>query len=146
MIQRENGTYAMVAMDQRESLRTMFRELGHDDADERVRMFKTSVARELAPHASGFLIEPDFVDDVRPFVPRGLILAVDLLEQERGGIVEDTRLDEIERVPHGVAALKFLIIWRDDERRRGRIEMCERLVALAQRHGVMSVLEPVVRE
>jgi len=146
MIARENGTYAMVAMDQRESLRTMFREHGHDDSDERVRMFKTAVARELAPHASGFLIEPEFVEDVQPYVPRGLILAVDLLQQERGGIVEDTRLDEIETVPEGVAALKLLVIWRDDDRRRERLEMCERFVALAEHHGVLSVLEPVVRE
>jgi sulfofructosephosphate aldolase len=144
-ISRANGTYAMVAMDQRESLRTLFREHGHDDSDERVRMFKTAVARELAPHASGFLIEPAFVETVRPLVPRGLIMAVDLLEQERGGVVEDTCLDEIEHVPDGVVALKLLVIWRDDDRRRERIEMCERFVALAERHGVLSVLEPVVR-
>jgi sulfofructosephosphate aldolase len=144
-IARDNGTYAMVAMDQRESLRTMFREHGHDDSDERARMFKTAVARELAPHASGFLIEPEFVEDVRPFVPRGLIMAVDLLQQERGGIVEDTSLDEIDHVPDGVAALKLLAIWRDDDRRGERVEMCERFVALAERHGVLSVLEPVVR-
>src|SRR3954447_2819017 len=134
MIARENGTYAMVAMDQRESLRTMFREHGHEDSAGRVRMFKTTVARELAPHASGFLIEPELVADVRPYVPRGLILAVDLLEQERGGIVEDTELDEIDVLPEGVAALKLLVIWRDDDRRRERIEMCERFVALAARH------------
>src|SRR5690242_1942458 len=114
-IARENGTYAMVAMDQRESLRTMFREHGHDDSDERVRTFKTAVARELAPHASGFLIEPELVEAVRPLVPCGLIMAVDLLQQERGGIVEDTRLDEVEQVPEGVAALKLLVIWRDDD-------------------------------
>jgi sulfofructosephosphate aldolase len=145
-LQRENGTYAMVAMDQRESLRTMFRDHGHDDSDERMRMFKAAVARELAPHASGFLIEPAFVEDVEPLVPRGLILAVDLLEQERGGIVEDTRLDEIDELPGGVAALKLLVIWRDDDRRAERVEMCERFVALAERHGVLSVLEPIVRE
>jgi sulfofructosephosphate aldolase len=144
-IARENGTYAMVAMDQRESLRTMFREHGHDDSDERVRTFKTAVARELSPHASGFLIEPEFVEDVKPFVPRGLIMAVDVLEQERGGVVEDTRLDEVDHVPDGVVALKLLVIWRDDDRRSERIEMCERFVALAERHGVLSVLEPVVR-
>jgi sulfofructosephosphate aldolase len=146
MIARENGTYAMVAMDQRESLRTMFREHGFDDSDDRVRMFKTAVARELAPYASGFLIEQDFVADVAPLVPRGLILAVDLLEQERGGIVEDTRLDEIESVPESVQAIKLLVIWRDDDRRAERVEMCERFVALAERLGVQSVLEPVVRE
>jgi sulfofructosephosphate aldolase len=145
-LERDNGTYAMVAMDQRESLRTMFREHGHDDSDARMRTFKTAVARELAPHASGFLIEPRFVADVAPLVPRGLILAVDLLDQEPGGVVEDTDLDEIDEVPDGVAALKLLVIWRDDERRAARFEMCERFVALAARHGLLSVLEPVVRE
>jgi sulfofructosephosphate aldolase len=146
MIKRENGTYAMVAMDQRESLRTMFREHGFDDSNERMRMFKTAVARELAPHASGFLIERQFVEDVEPYVPRGLILAVDVLRQERGGIVEDTSLDEVDALPNGVVALKLLVIWRDDDRRAARLEMCERFVALAERHGVLSVLEPVVRE
>jgi sulfofructosephosphate aldolase len=146
MIERANGTYAMVAMDQRESLRTMFREHGFDDSDERMRMFKTAVARELAPHASGFLIEPQFVDAVRPHVPRGLILAVDVLTQQPGGIVEDTSLAEIDEVPDGVVALKLLVIWRDDDRRGERVEMCERFVELARRHGVLSVLEPVVRE
>jgi sulfofructosephosphate aldolase len=145
-IARPNGTYAMVAMDQRESLRTMFREHGHDDSDERMRMFKTAVARELAPHASGFLIEPQFVADVRSLVPHGLILAVDLLEQERGGPVEDTRLDELAELPDGVVAIKLLVIWRDDERRAERVELCERFVDLARRLGVLSVLEPVVRE
>jgi sulfofructosephosphate aldolase len=145
-IVRDNGTYAMVAMDQRESLRTMFREHGHDDSDERMGLFKTTVARELAPHASGFLVEPDFVEDVRPYVRRGLILAVDLLQQERGGIVEDTSLVEVDAVPDGVEAIKLLVIWRDDDRRRERVEMCERFVALAGRLGVQSVLEPVVRE
>ena len=146
MIERSNGTYAMVAMDQRESLRTMLRDLGRDDSDGTVRAFKAAVARELAPLASGFLIEPQFLEDVRPFVPRGLILAVDLLVQERGAPVEDTTLDEVDVLPNGVEALKLLVIWRDDDRRRERIEMCERFVELARRLGVASVLEPVVRE
>ena len=61
---RPSGTFAMVAMDQRESLRTMLRAHGHDSGDERVRSFKTAVARELAPHASGFLIDRDHLDAV----------------------------------------------------------------------------------
>ena len=56
MIERSNGTYAMVAMDQRESLRTMLRDLGRDDSDGTVRSFKAAVARELAPLASGSLV------------------------------------------------------------------------------------------
>ena len=142
---RESGTFAMVAMDQRESLRTMFREHGHDAGDERARRFKTSVARELAPYASGFLIDKDFVEDVAPLVPHGLILAVDALTQEQGGPVEDTSLDDDASPRGGVVALKLLVIWRDDARRAERVELSRRFVELARRHGLLSVLEPVVR-
>jgi sulfofructosephosphate aldolase len=142
---RPSGTFAMVAMDQRESLRTMLREHGHEASDGRVERFKTAVARELAPHASGFLIEGDHLDAVAPLVPRGLILAVDRLLQDEGGPVEDTSLDEDVQPRAGVVALKLLLIWRDDGQRAERVELARRLVALADVHGVLSVLEPVVR-
>jgi sulfofructosephosphate aldolase len=144
-IARPSGTFAMVAMDQRESLRTMLREHGHEADDGRVAGFKQAVARELAPHASGFLIERDHLDGVAPLVPQGLILAVDRLEQEPGGAVEDTSLDG--NVPDNdrIVALKLLVIWRDDDRRAERIELARSFVALAERHGLLSVLEPVVR-
>jgi sulfofructosephosphate aldolase len=143
---RESGTFVMVAMDQRESLRTMFREHGLDAGDERLVRFKVAVARELASHASGFLIEPDYVGVVAPFVKQGLILAVDLLDQERGGPVEDTALDENVAPPPPVVALKLLVVWRDDERRAERLAMSRRFVELAAHHGLLSVLEPVVRD
>ncbi|HZG34256.1 MAG TPA: hypothetical protein VEY87_00265, partial [Gaiellaceae bacterium] len=54
---RPSGTFLMVAIDQRESLRTMLREHGHDAADERLVAFKLAVARELGPYASGLLID-----------------------------------------------------------------------------------------
>jgi sulfofructosephosphate aldolase len=142
---RPSGTFAMVAMDQRESLRTMLRDRGHDDRDERVARFKAAVARELAPHASGFLIEPEHVETVAPLVPHGLILAVDRLVQERGGAVEDTSLAQLAQPPEGVVALKLLVIWRDDERRAERVELARGFVELAERHRLLSVLEPVVR-
>jgi sulfofructosephosphate aldolase len=142
---RPTGTFLMVAMDQRESLRTMLRKHGMPDGNAAVGRFKAAVARELGPHASGFLIEPAHADAVAPFVERGLILAVDRLVQERGGPVEDTSLDEDAPVPPGAAALKLLVIWRDDDRRAERFELSQRFVALAERHGLLSVLEPVVR-
>jgi sulfofructosephosphate aldolase len=142
---RTSGTFLMVAMDQRESLRTMFRDHGDDDGGARALRFKTAVARELAPYASGFLIDRDFAAEVAPLVPRGLILAVDVLEQERGAPVEETSLDEEPALVAGVVALKLLVIWRDDERRAQRVEMSRRFVELAERHGLLSVLEPVVR-
>ncbi len=142
---RESGTFLMVAMDQRESLRTMLREHGHDASGDRVRRFKRAVASELAPHASGFLIDRDHVAAVAPAVPHGLILAVDRLVQEEGGAVEDTSLDEDPELVPGVVALKLLVIWRDDERRGERVGLARRFVELAARHGLLSVLEPVVR-
>jgi sulfofructosephosphate aldolase len=142
---RESGTFLMVAMDQRESLRTLLREHGHDATAKRVERFKLSVASQLAPHASGFLIDRDYVDAVAPFVPHGLILAVDRLVQELGGAVEDTSLEEDVEPGPAVVALKLLVLWRDDDRRPERVELSRRFVELASRHGLLSVLEPVVR-
>jgi sulfofructosephosphate aldolase len=142
---RPTGTFAMVAMDQRESLRTMFREHGLDDGDGRFTRFKETVARELGPLASGFLIEPDQLATVAPFVPHGLILAVDGLTQEVGGPVEDTRLEEPAQVDPQIVALKLLVIWRDDDRRAERVALARGFVEIAARHELLSVLEPVVR-
>ena len=144
-IARPSGTFAMVAMDQRESLRTMLREHGHDVDDTRVARFKEAVARELAPQASGFLIEADHLETVAPHVPQGLILAVDVLDQAEGAAVEDTSLDEDPPAHERVVALKLLVIWRDDERRGERVELARRFVELAASRGLLSVLEPVVR-
>jgi sulfofructosephosphate aldolase len=144
-IARPSGTFAMVAMDQRESLRTMLREHGHDATDARVARFKEAVARELAPHASGFLIEADHLRTVAPHVPHGLILAVDVLDQAEGAAVEDTTLDEQPPEHEAVVALKLLVIWRDDDRRAERVELSRRFVELAAERGLLSVLEPVVR-
>jgi sulfofructosephosphate aldolase len=151
---RESGTFLMVAMDQRESLRTMLA-AHHDDVDDaRLRRFKLAVARELGPYASGFLIDRHYAyeDIVRAeLLPPscGLILAADALEQPPGGIVEDTDLDEGVDVAaaarNGVVALKLLVIWRDDDQRARRIDIVSRFVAAAHEHGLLSVLEPVVR-
>ena len=142
---RESGTFLMVAMDQRESLRTMLRDRGHEAGDERIARFKLAVARELSPYASGFLIDRDHVDAVAPHVRRGLMLAVDRLVQEPGGPVEDTDLDDDVTPPEGVVALKLLVIWRDDAERARRVDTARRFVDLARTHGLLSVLEPVVR-
>jgi sulfofructosephosphate aldolase len=152
---RDSGTFLMVAMDQRESLRTMLAQHHPEPIeDERLVTFKLAVARELAPHASGFLIDRQFgFDEVvrQKCVPAscGLILAADALEQPPGGIVEDTELDEGVDAPAaaraGAVALKLLVIWRDDARRQRRIETSRRFVELARANGLLSVLEGVVR-
>jgi sulfofructosephosphate aldolase len=153
---RPSGTFLMVAMDQRESLRTMLVERhGGPIGDERLAAFKVAVTRELSPHASALLVDSEYgwfhtiVADRLVAPSCGLIMAVDALEQEPGEIVEDTELDrtvDVEQaVAGGVVALKLLVIWRDDARRAHRRETAREFVELARAHGILSVLEPVVR-
>jgi sulfofructosephosphate aldolase len=153
-IARPSGALAMVAMDQRESLRSMFvaaRAARSDDAA--LVDFKLAVAEALGPIASGFLIDRHLgLERVRDgMLPAdcGLIVAADDLTQPPGGLVDETALDEVVAAPQfdlgGVAALKLLIIWRRDARRAERVELARRFIELAATRGVLSVLEPVVR-
>jgi sulfofructosephosphate aldolase len=152
---RDSGTFLMVAMDQRESLRTMLAEHGHDATDERIVQFKLAVTRELSPHASALLVDSEYgwfdrIVSERLVAPScGLIMAVDALDQQPGEIVEDTSLDETVDVAAaadaGVVAIKLLVIWRDDAERARRVEMANAFAELARTHGLLSVLEPVVR-
>jgi sulfofructosephosphate aldolase len=152
---RESGTFLMVAMDQRESLRTMLAEHGHDATDERIVQFKLAVTRELSPYASALLVDSEYgwfdrIGPERLAAPScGLIMAVDALDQQPGEVVEDTSLDETVDVAAaaaaGVVALKLLVIWRDDAERARRAEMSQAFSDLAHRHGLLAVLEPVVR-
>jgi sulfofructosephosphate aldolase len=152
---RDSGTFLMVAMDQRESLRTMLAEHGHDSTDERIVQFKLAVTRELSPHASALLVDSEYgwfdwiVAERLVAQSCGLIMAVDALDQRPGEIVEDTSLDETVDVAGaadaGVVALKLLVIRRDDAARARRVEMAHAFSELAREHGLLSVLEPVVR-
>lgn len=153
-VARPSGGFAMVAMDQRESLRTMFADAGaRRPGDEEMVAFKTAVARSLGPLASGFLIDRMFgFDQIRDgMLPDdcGLILAADALRQEPGRPVEETWIDEVVAAPEfdlaGVRAVKLLLLWRRDARREQRVELARRFIALAAERGVLSVLEPVVR-
>jgi sulfofructosephosphate aldolase len=152
---RESGTFLMVAMDQRESLRTMLAEHGLPSTDDRLAAFKVAVARELSPHASALLVDSEYgwfdriVDEHLVAPECGLIMAVDALDQAPGQIVEDTSLDRgvdvAAAAARGVVALKLLVIWRDDEHRTERVEMSQAFAELAHAHGLLAVLEPVVR-
>ena len=152
---RPSGTFLMVAMDQRDSLRTMLAQHHPEPIeDDRLVAFKLAVARELGPYASGFLIDGHYgFDEVvrQGLLPPtcGLILAADALVQPPGGVVEDTELDEgvdaAAAAAAGAVGLKLLVIWRDDERRARRVEMARRFVEVARANGLLSVLEPVVR-
>ncbi|MEV7990596.1 hypothetical protein AB0O67_01415 [Streptomyces sp. NPDC086077] len=155
---RPSGTFAMVAADQRDSLRTMMAERadvpGEAVPDQRLTDFKLAVARELGPYASALLLDRDYgyhQVTAAGVLPRGCapILAVDYLDQPPGGAVHDTSLDEdadIEAAAaEGVRGLKLLVIWRRDDRREQRVALAHRFVRLCRDAGLASVLEPVAR-
>jgi sulfofructosephosphate aldolase len=153
---RPSGGLAMVAMDQRESLRAM---LGaHTPApvpDSDLTKFKLAVATELGAFASGFLIDRTYgFDEVladRLLPPTcGLILAADRLQHPpEGGQVVETSLDDAINPVHvrerGVVALKLLLVWRPDRHRDERLAMATEFVRRCTDAGLLSILEGVVR-
>lgn len=155
VIARPTGTFAMVATDQRESLRTIYREAtGVHVDDEILRRFKVSAARVLTPLASAILVDRDYglesilaADALDPSC--GLIVAADALVQEPGGPVTDSDLDagvvpEV-ALSQGAVALKLLIIWRDDQQRDRRHRLAATFIELCRDGGLLSVVEAIVR-
>ena len=60
-IATDDGTFAVVAMDQRNTLKRMFAAVGHEDpTDEELRGVKADVITALAPAASAFLLDPTY--------------------------------------------------------------------------------------
>lgn len=153
---RPSGGLAMVAMDQRESLRTLlgaYTPAPVPDSD--LTKFKLAVATELGTYASGFLIDRDYgFDQVlgERLLPDscGLILAADRLRHPpEGGPVVETSLDDDLNPVHmrerGVAAMKLLLVWRPDETREKRLAMAAEFVRRCSAAGLLSILEGVVR-
>jgi tagatose-1,6-bisphosphate aldolase len=59
-ISGEDGVLAIIAMDQRNTLRRMFAAVGIEATDEDLRLSKADVARALSPAASGILFDPTY--------------------------------------------------------------------------------------
>ncbi|BCB78803.1 aldolase [Phytohabitans flavus] len=148
------GGFAMLALDQRESLRRMFPQVdGKEVGDDALRRFKTTAARVLSPFASAVLLDrPYAVTDSRPetLSPAcGFILAADDLVQPPGEAVVDTGLDT-EVTPEfvkqvGANAVKLLVLWRPDGREQERAELVRAFVAVAREAGVASLVEAIAR-
>ncbi|RVX41749.1 sulfofructosephosphate aldolase [Nonomuraea polychroma] len=153
LLARPSGGFAMVAMDQRESLRQMFAAAtGERVSDGTLTAFKLAVAREVGPHASGFLIDQDYGFSrvaAERLIPGGLIVAVDSLQQTPDGPVEDTSIDERVHLAAarraGAVAAKLLLIWRDDEHRQRRLDIAAEFVRRCAAAGLLSVLEGVAK-
>ena len=152
---RPSGAFAMVAMDQPDSLRTIFREQTGETVDDATLVaFKVAVARVLSPYASALLVDRPL--GLQPTLdanvldpPCALIVADDRLVQQPGAPVDDTFLDDeldLSAVSAaGAIALKLLVVWRDDDQVERRLEMTRAFIAQARDAGLLSIVEAVVR-
>jgi sulfofructosephosphate aldolase len=145
----------MLAVDQREAMRSMFAE--HQDApvsDEQLTRFKLAATRILSPHASAVLVDKQFAFDsvveegaVDPSC--GLIAAADHFIAGNGEFVSDVVIDEnVDPVAvraQGAVAMKLLVIHRPDSDPQVRIDMVKRFVQRCGEAGLVSIIEPVAK-
>ncbi|HEX3925850.1 MAG TPA: hypothetical protein VHY31_26480 [Streptosporangiaceae bacterium] len=152
-LRAESGGFAMLALDQRESLRRMMQPDDGAVADSALRRFKSAAMRILSPYASAVLLDRLYaVGHERPAELAdgcALILAADVLDQPPGLAVVATSLDPVvtpELIAQvGAAAVKLLVVWRPDGREREREALVREFAALARGAGVPSLVEGIVR-
>jgi tagatose-1,6-bisphosphate aldolase len=114
-----DGSFAIVAMDQRNTLRRMFAAVGVDPSIDDLRQAKIDVARYLTPLATGILLDPDFgvpaVRESDSLAPTcGLLVAAE--PSDRGKFNEEPRTHRIAEQnatwvrDMGGHAVKFLVM------------------------------------
>lgn len=155
------GTFAMVALDQRNTLRRMFTSAGREVDDGQLREFKGDVIAGLSPSASGMLVDPDFgvpagVTDGNLADGVGLAVAAEPSERGKFGDEPLTRRDTAQNAQWvrdmGGHAVKFLVQLRADRDPElgGRDVAAEALdatgsvVADCRAQGVPSVVENLI--
>jgi sulfofructosephosphate aldolase len=152
---RPSGGFAMVAIDQRESLRAMLSPsdpYGVSDAD--LVEFKHEVTLALAGHASAILFDRSYgmpaIEAVATLAPApGLILAADLFDQVPGGPIRSVAVDHqagaVARAV-GATALKLLIPWRVDRPASDRAALVREFVEICHEYRMLALVEAVVQD
>ena len=151
-IRRPDGSFGMLAVDQRESLRALLASHGAVASDDALTHFKQVAVEQLAPHASGVLLDLEYgLAGSVPELPEGcgLIVAADRFVQPAGCPILESELDpritpEYARQVNA-AALKLLVLWRADGSAEQRRDVIGQFLALCQAAQLPSVLEAVVR-
>lgn len=153
---RPSGGLAMVAVDQREALRLMFAAAGAKKPvqDQVLTDFKVQAAKTLSPYASAMLVDNQFcyheIVKQQAIAPScSMIVAGDDFIPGNGIPVDsvgiDRKIDPAEVVKNGGKALKLLVLWREDEDPEERKAMVKEFSDLCHQHGLVSIIEPVVR-
>jgi tagatose-1,6-bisphosphate aldolase len=161
-IANEAGTFAILAMDQRGTLRKMLDKAGRPSADEDLSDFKVDVIGALSPFASGVLTDVEYgVGPVRAAGAlddrAGLLVSSERSPQPTWNGEQRTEYSAAERGPgfvsaNGGAALKFLVRWRPDrptgpgepDLAREALDAVRAVIADCRAYGMPSVIEPLV--
>jgi sulfofructosephosphate aldolase len=152
---RASGAFAMLAIDQRESMRAMFAEKQSGPvSDQQLVDFKLAALHALTPFASAVLIDKAFAWDraiADKVVAPGcaLIAAADRFLSGQDELIADVEIDETV-IPaavreDGAAAMKLLVIWRPDEPPEKRVALVDRFIDRCRKANLLSVIEPVSR-
>lgn len=155
-IARPSGGFAMLAVDQREAMRSMFVTAGAKPpvADQVLTDFKVNAAKILSPFASAILVDQQFcyrqvVEQRAVAQSCATIVAADAFIPGNGIPVDSVEIDrqvDAQAVrDNGGKALKLLVLWRSDEDPQQRLDMVKDFNHLCHAHGLLSIIEPVVR-
>ncbi len=151
----EDGDLAVLAADQRVSLRGMFERAGAAGDDEALRDFKRALVRELAPAASAVLLDPeialpDVVDGGLLPGTAGLLVSLEVSGTELAGdlaaarLIPDFGAAGVRRM--GGTAAKLLVRLRPDREdadgHNGRI--VRDVVRDCAEHDLLAVVEGLV--
>ncbi|NLS54559.1 sulfofructosephosphate aldolase [Hafnia alvei] len=155
-IARPSGGFAMLAVDQREAMRMMFAAAGAKGpvTDQHLTDFKVNAAKTLSPFASAVLVDQQFcyhqiVEQQAVAKNCAMIVAADAFIPGNGipvdSVIIDKNVDAQKARLDGAKALKLLVLWRSDEDPQQRLHMVREFNQLCHSHGLLSIIEPVVR-
>jgi tagatose-1,6-bisphosphate aldolase len=161
VIANEDGRLAVLAMDQRATLRRMLDGAGTPSSAADLSAFKVDVVRALAPLSSGVLLDGDFgVGPVRDAgaLPDhvGLLVAAEPVEKAKWNDELRTTVDPERGARYvldlGGDALKFLVQWRpgrpavpgEPDLAEEALSATASVIADCAEAGVPSVIEPLI--
>ena len=163
-IASDDGVFAIIAMDQRNTLRRMFKALDIDASDHDLRAAKTDVARALTPAATGILLDPTYgvpaVTETQALAPDcGLLVAAEpSIRDSYNGEPRTYRDPELNArwvAAQGGDAVKFLVELRADRPSpkvaepdlvREVLDVCREIIADCKSTGLPAVIENLVYE
>ena len=160
----DNGVFAIIAMDQRNTLRRMFKALDIDASDHDLCAAKADVARALTPAATGILLDPTYgvpaVTETQALAPDcGLLIAAEpSIRESYNGEPRTHRDPELNArwvAAQGGDAVKFLVQLRADRPNpkmgepdlvREVLDVCREIIADCKSTGLPAVIENLVYE